>query len=154
MTKSSDALAKAISSEVPKFLSAGSFLYCKNPILMMRGFALDTPPRACYVWKYYIPLFQSVDFLNMSLGYRVDNGYIETSGRSRAQLVAEASRIVVDNDDFSEEESLDELIQFAKDRRVSPTERARLFSDLECFKSGGLESIMKRAVANREKLGI
>jgi hypothetical protein len=154
VTKKSDALAKKIASEMPNFLSAGSFLYRKEPILMMRGFALDMPPGTCYIWKYYIPLFESVDFLNMSLGYRLSEGHIETGGKDAAQLASEASRIVLDNDDFSDDETLEELIRFANDRRVAPTERARLFRELDCFKSEPLETILNRAAANREKLGI
>ncbi len=154
MTKKSDALAKAVSALLPKFRASGSFLYHRDPILMVRGFAFDMPPGGCYVWKYYVPLFQDVEFLHMSLGYRVGGGYIETGGKDHSQLATEASTLVIDNDDFAEDETLEELIQFAKDSRVAPTERASLYSDLRIFESEPLESIISRASAIRSKLGI
>ena len=154
MTRKSDALAKAVSALLPKFRPSGSFLYCRDPILMMRGFAFDMPPGGCYVWKYYVPLFQDVEFLHMSLGYRVDGGYIETRWKSSSQLAAEACALVSDNDDFAEEETLEELFQFAKDKRVAATERASLLRGLRIFETEPLESIMDRASAIRAKLGV
>lgn len=154
MTRKSDALAKAVSALLPKFRATGSFLYHRDPILMLRGFAFDMPPGGCYVWKYYLPLFQDVEFLHMSFGYRVDRGYIETRWKSTSRLTTEAGALVLDNDDFAEEESLEELIEFAKDRRVGPTARARLHEGLRVFESEPLESIISRAIATRAKLGI
>jgi hypothetical protein len=154
LTRKPDALAKRVAALMPKFRASGSFLYHRDPILMMRGFAFDMPPGGCYVWKYYLPLFQDVDFLHMSLGYRVEGGYIETAWKSSAELAAEASRIVTDNDDFAEAESLDELIRFAKNERVASTERTKLFRDLRIFESESLEAITGRAIAIQAKLGV
>jgi hypothetical protein len=154
MTARSDALAKAVSALVPKFRVSGSFLYYRDPILMLRGFAFDMPPGGCYVWKYYLPLFQDVEFLHMSFGFRVDGGYIETTLKSTSRLATEASALVLDNDDFAEEESLEELIEFAENGRVGPTSRARLHGALRVFESESLESIISRAIAMRAKLGV
>ncbi|HEX8125612.1 MAG TPA: hypothetical protein VF548_08530 [Allosphingosinicella sp.] len=154
MTRKSDALAKAVSALLPKFRASGSFLYHRNPILMVRGFSFDMPPSGCYIWKYYVPLFQNVDFLHMSLGYRIDNGFLSTAWKSTSQLAIEAVPIIMDNDDFAEEETLEELIQFSKDRRVAPTLRADLYRDLRIFESESLESIISRAITVRAKLGV
>jgi hypothetical protein len=154
VTKKSDALAKAVSALLPKFRASGSFLYHRDPILMLRGFAFDMPPSGCYIWKYYLPLFQDVDFLHMSLGYRLDDGHLESAWKSTSRLAAEAVQVITDNDDFGEEETLDELIQFAKDRRVGPTRRAGLYRDLRIFESEPSESLISRAIATQAKLGV
>lgn len=154
MTKRSDAFCNAVSSVSPNFLAKGSFLYRKNPALMLRGFAFDAPPGGCYIWKYYLPLFKPVDFLHMSLGYRVNHGYIDTSGKSVQEVAGAAYRIIASNDDFSEEESLDDLLHFAKDSRVSPNEREELFEALASFETEPLERMFNTADANRRKLGV
>ncbi|MHA6720204.1 hypothetical protein ACX40Y_12220 [Sphingomonas sp. RS6] len=90
----------------------------------------------------------------MSLGYRIHNGYIETKNKDIKQLASEAIVIIDENDDFSENESLEEIISFSRNRMVSPIERSNLFKDLECFNNENLEIILKRAAMNRERLGI
>ena len=154
MTKSSDKLANAIARIAPKFLSVGSFIYYRDPVLMLRGFAFDMPPGGCYIWKYYLPLFGDVEFLNMSLGHRIRNGYLETRGKDLNQLTREALDVVNENDDFSDEESLEDMISFAKGDLISPIERSKLFSDIEIFQRDSFENIIKRAEKNRKRVGI
>ena len=90
----------------------------------------------------------------MSLGFRVVNGYIDTNRKDVHQLTDEALSIISENDDFSEEESLEEIISFSRNEMVSPMERFKLFRDLECFQNESLESIIKRTAINRERVGI
>ncbi len=44
VTRKSDALAKRVAALLPKFRASGYFLYHRDPILMMRGFAFDMAP--------------------------------------------------------------------------------------------------------------
>ena len=121
---------------------------------MLRGFALDMPPGGLYVWKYFFPLFGDVEFLHMSLGYRLPNGYVDAAGKSQVQICDEVISLVVDNDNFAEDESLDELIQFSKCQYVSPIVRSNLFRDIDRIRDQSFEDLLSLAAKNRGKLGI
>ena len=154
MTNRSDAFANAVSRKSSKFLSIGSFLYCRNPVLMLRGFAFDMPPGACYIWKYYLPLFSDIEFLNMSLGYRIPNGYIETRGKTDKEISDHALSIINKNDEFPNDESLEEIVSFSKNDLISTVKRSKLFRDIQCFEHESLEEIVERSARNRRKIGI
>jgi hypothetical protein len=154
MTKKSDLLARTVSRIDQKYLSTGSFIYIRNPILMLRGFVFDMPPGGCYLWKYYLPLFGEIEFLHMSLGYRIEDGYIETKGKSISDISEEALKIINRNFDFSENENLDDLISFSRNNTISQAERTNLLREIECFQNESLEDILQRVAVNREKVGI
>jgi hypothetical protein len=154
MTTKSAAVAAELADKRPKFLPIGSFLYCRFPILMLRGFAIDMPPGSCYIWKYYIPLFDDIEFLNMSLGYRIPGSYFNTKHINKKRLVERVIDVIDENDDFIENESLEEIAYFAKNKMVSSIERIKLYRKMKIFENDRLDAILTQAAVNRRKLGI
>jgi hypothetical protein len=77
------------------------------------------PPGGCYVWKYMFPLFSNYEFINLTFGYRLQDGYFDFFGASESQILDAILSKIDDNFDFSTEESLGEFFSFIDDRRIS-----------------------------------
>lgn len=152
MTKTSDNIASMLAKRMENYSAIGSFLYVNEPITMLRGYALDMPPGGCYIWKYYFPLFGNVDFLHMSLGYRIENGFIPTTGKSKADIVENIMQILNEQKPFCQLESIDDLVDFARGERISPAVRSELFSTLRHYKN--YAEMASDSYRNAKRLGI
>lgn len=152
MTKRANVLAKEFARTFTKFVPVRAYLYCRDPVFMLRGFAFDMPPGICYVWKYYFPLFGDAGFLNLSLGYRIHSGHIRTAGKTLKEVYNQVSEVLVKEDNFSDIENIEEMLNFAEDHRLPVGARLKLLRDMRCFETLPIEAIIAKSSRNLKQI--
>jgi hypothetical protein len=119
---------------------------------MLRGFALDMPPRFCFITKYVLPLYINIDFLHLSYGYRVPGGDLLTP-RLWQHGVADAALAVIHAEfDFTDEEGSDDLLRMIP--FLSAAGQSELMAAIHLLKTEDIDDLASRAAVNMKRLGI
>ena len=83
-------------ANVPNLFCLGNF-FCLKPVSdVIGGVCAERTANGIYVWKFYYPLFNRANELDLTLGQRLnkDDGYIESRGKTESSLGVEfANRI-------------------------------------------------------------
>jgi hypothetical protein len=67
-----DKINRSIRADCKKagFIPKGKFIFGRAGPDIISGLAIDSPPRATYVWSFVLPRYDNIDFLHLSLGSR------------------------------------------------------------------------------------
>lgn len=147
-------IAKRVVDLRPTFSSWDCFVFMQRPSLLLRGFAIDMPPGACYVWKFMFPLFEDFEFVHLTFGYRVYDGYLSTRGLSDSDIARRVADQVDINNDFSDQEDVLDLIKFVQDERVAVQARAEASQVIRRYISSEDEQLIAKANVNMSRLGL
>jgi hypothetical protein len=126
----------------------------RNPQLFLRGFALDMPPGGCYVWKYMFPLFSTLEFVSLTFGYRLQDGYVDTRRVSKSRALDDILAIIDDNLDFAELESIDEFVSFLDDSRISASDKREGIGLVALSSATAPVGLQEVVEANKRKYGL
>lgn len=147
-------LAKSISVQRPEFCHYHSYLFLNNYKLFLRGFALDLPNGGCYVWKYIFPLFTNLEFISLTFGYRIEEGYVDFSKISSSQILPAVLSIIDRNSDFAKEESVAEFLSFVDDRRITRETKEEAIILTEALNETGVNQLTDIIKSNKNIYGI
>jgi len=147
-----DRIATKVSRIISGLSATGPYLHMSNPEFFLRGFALDMPPGSCYVIKYCLPLYADIDFLHLSFGYRLNDGYVSTSGRTESEIANSIADVIRGHMDFAPQESIEDILGIA--RLVDAGTRAEILDLVSIFDASDKAALRQKAASNRAKFAI